>query len=237
MTRRFVFGLTALAAVPSLALSQDRLPTMPGYAQFSRMAPVIQQVNQQIASGRVSNVSWLADGSGVDYTIGGQGGKRYRFVFASKARSEIPFATPARQGSPMPEGDCCGSVDRGRQVEARLSPDRSKLAVYRDRNLYITAPGDCRAEHATAITTDGSVKDRIKYGTASWVYGEELEQTTAFWWSPDATKLAYYRFDESKIPDYYLQVGQIGLYDTLDIEAYPKAGYPNPVVDLFVYDV
>ena len=99
-------------------------------------------------------------------------------------------------------------IDRGRQAEAVLSPDKSKLAVNRDRNLYITAASDCRLAKALPITTDGSVKNRIKYGVASWVYGEELEQTTAFWWSPDGKKLAYYRFDESKIPDYYLQVGQ-----------------------------
>ena len=87
------------------------------------------------------------------------------------------------------------------------------------------------------MTTDGSAKTRIKYGTASWVYGEELEQSTAFWWSPDGKKLAYYRFDESSIPDYYLQIGQTGIYDTIDVEAYPKTGFPNPVVDVFVYDL
>ena len=78
---------------------------------------------------------------------------------------------------------------------------------------------------------------RIKYGTASWVYGEELGQRTAMWWSPDGTKLAYYRFDESKVPDFYLTPSLTQVQDTLDVEAYPKPGVPNPVVDLFVYDV
>ena len=89
----------------------------------------------------------------------------------------------------------------------------------------------------TQITTDGSEKDRIKYATASWVYGEELNQTTAMWWSPDSRKLAYYRFNEKDVPDYYLQVEQTKLYSRMDVEAYPKAGQPNPVVDLFVYDM
>ena len=74
-------------------------------------------------------------------------------------------------------------------------------------------------------------------GTASWVYGEELNQTTAIWWSPDGKKLAYYRFDEKLVPDYYLQLKQTQLYSEVDTEAYPKAGQPNPIVDLFVYDV
>ena len=81
------------------------------------------------------------------------------------------------------------------------------------------------------------MKDRIKYGSASWVYGEELGQNTAMWWSPDSTKLAFYRFDESKVPDYILQMDQTKLYTKADIEAYPKAGQPNPIADIFIYDV
>src|SRR5262249_38509446 len=46
-----------------------------------------------------------------------------------------------------------------------------------------------------------------------------------------------YRFDESKVPDYYLELDQTKLQSTVDVEAYPKPGVPNPVVDLFVYDV
>jgi dipeptidyl-peptidase-4 len=88
-----------------------------------------------------------------------------------------------------------------------------------------------------AITTDGSAERRIKYGTASWVYGEELDQVTAMWWSPRGDRIGYYRFDESGVPDYYLQLGQTGLQSVMDVEAYPKAGVPNPVVELFVYDL
>ncbi len=88
-----------------------------------------------------------------------------------------------------------------------------------------------------AVTTDGSEKDRIKYGTASWVYGEELSQTTAMWWSPDSSRIAYYRFDEKEVDVYNLQLDQTKLYSRIDAEAYPKSGRPNPIVDLFVYDV
>ncbi len=57
------------------------------------------------------------------------------------------------------------------------------------------------------------------------------------WWSPDSSKIAFYRFDESKVPDYILQMDQVKLYTKADIEAYPKAGQPNPVAELYVYDV
>ena len=80
-------------------------------------------------------------------------------------------------------------------------------------------------------------KLRIKNGSASWVYGEELDQNSAMWWSPDSKRVAYYRFDESGVPDYFLALGQTGLMTKIDAEPYPKAGAPNPVVDLFVYEV
>lgn len=123
---------------------------------------------------------------------------------------------------------------RGRQADCVVSPDGKLKAFYRARNLWI-ANVDGSGEHQ--ITTDGSVEGRIKNGTASWVYGEELGQTTAIWWSPDSTRVAYYRFDESQVKDFFLQMNQTAIQDTLDVEAYPKAGSPNPMADVFVYDV
>jgi dipeptidyl-peptidase-4 len=56
------------------------------------------------------------------------------------------------------------------------------------------------------------------------------------WWSPDSKKLAFYRFDETQAQEYYLALDQLKVQTTLDAERYPKAGAPNPVVDIFVYD-
>ena len=39
------------------------------------------------------------------------------------------------------------------------------------------------------------------------------------------------------MPDYHLQIDQTQIQSKDDVEAYPKAGAPNPVVELFVYDV
>jgi dipeptidyl-peptidase-4 len=114
------------------------------------------------------------------------------------------------------------------------SPDGKLKATTRDRNVYVSAAD---GKNEVAVTTDGGVQNRIKYGIASWVYGEELEVRDAMWWSPDSKRLAYYRFDESKVPDYYISMDEGKIQDRLDTEAYPKAGVPNPAVDLFIYDL
>ncbi|HJR60801.1 MAG TPA: DPP IV N-terminal domain-containing protein, partial [Vicinamibacterales bacterium] len=127
-----------------------------------------------------------------------------------------------------------GGPERGRQFESAESPDTKLRAVHRERNLYVI---DVATNAEVTVTTDGNARDRTKNGTGSWVYGEELAQRTAMWWSPDSRKLAYYRFDESKVPDYHLQLDQTKTQSRVDVEAYPKAGVDNPIVDLFVYDV
>jgi dipeptidyl-peptidase-4 len=209
-------------------------------------------------------VVWAPDAKGVDYSWNG---KRFHFDFAGTTPTEVAAeAAPAgaaatgrggrggrgtgrgggRPAAAAADGaavaaqvhDCKGDVvpapERGRQQPVTPSPDSKYLANYRDRNLYVCGSNG-GAE--VAVTTDGNEHDRIKYGTASWVYGEELAQRTAMWWNPGSTKLAYFRFDESKVPDFYITQDETKLQTKVDVEAYPKPGVPNPIVDLFVYDV
>lgn len=223
--------LATVVATTSPMLAQDRLKSMPGYEQYSRMAP---QMASALGGGSPfggrggSSVTWAADGKSVEFM---QSGKRLRYDLASKQTSDAPPAATQAGGG---RGRGGGAPERGRQFEFAVAPMGNHRAVHKDRNLWI---GDSTGANLVQITTDGSAQARIKYGTASWVYGEELGQITAMWWSPDGKKLAYYRFDEGKVPDYYLTTSLTKLQDSLDVEAYPKSGVPNPVVDLFVYDV
>jgi dipeptidyl-peptidase-4 len=229
--RRGLFlACTAAALLQVVPAAQDRLKAMPGYAQYQKMQPLLAGA---IRSGSLS-VSWSGDGKSLEYVWDG---RRFRYdVDARRAIETGQAGEPVGRGGRGARGGAQVAPERGRQFAFADSPDKLLRAEYREstRNLYLV---DLRSKVETALTTDGSREKRIKYGTASWVYGEELGQTSAMWWSPDGKKLAFYRFDESEVRDYYLQLDQTRIQSAVETEAYPKAGTSNPVVDLLIYDV
>ena len=223
MLARARFPLVALLLLPAAIPAQDRLRTMPGYERYAAMAPKLAST---IKSGAITP-QWAEDGGSFEFL---RDGKRFRYTVATKAVTEAgPTNGGAAMGARRPNAPA-----RGRQYTEAWTADSAMKAVYRDHNLFISAR-DGSGERQ--LTTDGSKERRIKYGTASWVYGEELDQVTAMWWSPSGTQLAYYRFDENPVKDYWLQMDQTAVQGSVMIEAYPKAGTQNPIVDLFVHDL
>ena len=120
--------------------------------------------------------------------------------------------------------------NNGKQRLTTLSPDGTKVAFVRDNNLYWM---DLETLEEHAITTDGKVNEVIN-GTTDWVYEEEFAITQGFQWSPDSKKIAYLRFDESKVKEYNMQMWG-ALYPEDYKYKYPKAGEDNSKVEMWVY--
>ncbi len=227
-----IWLLACLAGLaPASAPAQDRLKTLPGHERYQRVG---KQIATSVKLGALS-VSWQDNGAAFEFT---KDGKRVRYDIATRQIAPVKppedkgarDSRPRREERPRP----VERPDRGRQYTAAWSPDGQFRAFHRDHNLWLC---HTNGTNETAVTTDGSANTRVKYGSANWVYGEELYQTTAIWWSTNSRKLAFYRFDESMLRDYYMALDQTRIQSTLDVEPYMKCGTTNPVVDVLVYDL
>ncbi len=117
------------------------------------------------------------------------------------------------------------------EVGETFSPNDRMIGFVRNNNMYVF---DLATQRERRLTTDGSPK--ILNGRLDWVYQEELYgrgNFEAYWWSPDSTMLAYLRLDENPVHEFTV-VDHIPYRQNVEVTPYPKAGDPNPVVQLGV---
>lgn len=123
--------------------------------------------------------------------------------------------------------------DPDEETDARFSPDGRFVAFVRNFDLHVV---DVTDGTERALTTGG--RDDLRRGRADWVYFEEVfgRSWSAFWWSPDSSKIAFLEFDDA-------EVGALTMLDDtksprkVERNRYPRAGEPNPRVRLGVVGV
>jgi dipeptidyl-peptidase 4 len=115
--------------------------------------------------------------------------------------------------------------------DAKFSPDGKWISFSRDANLFAVnlASGETKT-----LTTGGS--EEILKGKLDWVYPEELDTRTAYWWSPDSSKIAYYEMDERPVTRYPIMDMSSPTGGT-EYTRYPQAGEANPIVRVGVVAV
>lgn len=123
-------------------------------------------------------------------------------------------------------------TDGEKQMYASFSSEANKVAYVQENNLFFK---DLSSDKITQITNDGK-KGTIINGASDWVYEEELVLVKAFKWSPDGSKIAFYKFDESEVKEWSLKYYD-NLYPTEERFKYPKAGEANSKVDIHIYDI
>lgn len=116
-------------------------------------------------------------------------------------------------------------------ADPKISPDGKFVSFVRDHNLWLVNIADGKEQ---AITRDGV--EEIRKGELDWVYPEELDIKTAYWWAPDSSAIAYLEMDERKVAQYPL-VDFASFDGKAEMERYPPAGGANPVVHVFVASV
>jgi len=113
-------------------------------------------------------------------------------------------------------------------TDPKISPDGRFVSFVRDHNVWIVNLGDGKER---PITQGGT--EEIRKGELDWVYPEELECKTGYWWAPDSSAIAYLEMDERKVSQYPL-VDFSSPSGEAELERYPAAGGANPVVRVLV---
>ncbi|KAI0021071.1 dipeptidyl peptidase IV N-terminal region-domain-containing protein [Xylariomycetidae sp. FL0641] len=127
---------------------------------------------------------------------------------------------------------------------AQWSPKSNAVSFTRGNDLYVRR---LESKKPVQVTTDGGPE--FFYGIPDWVYEEEVfSANSATWWSNNGDFMAFLRTNETLVPEYPIQFfierpsgetppeGEENYPEVQQLK-YPKAGAPNPFVDLLFYDM
>ncbi len=220
----------------AVCVGQQTLDQLPSY---QRMQKVNEEIQKLIVRPTIKDIEWSSDGKALLFE---RDGKRLRMELASY-QTEPTEERGAGQGTGtrqagMMEWDA--SVGRAEQRTVEKAPNGLWEAVYQDFNVVLRQTDEGKKanlneEAEIQVTRDGH--ERHRFGTCCWVYGEELYQSRAMWWSPDSQKLVFYEVNEEGMRDYFLTTGNTDNYTDILAVRYPIAGDANPKVSLWVYDL
>ncbi len=156
------------------------------------------------------------------YTLSKDGSK---VVVPLSGRLFVIDLAAARAGAPTVQEL---KSDAGFPIDPRLSPDGKLLACVRSGEIYIT---DLASAAERKLTSGAG--GPITHGLAEFVAQEEMDRFAGFWWSPDASRIAYQRTDTSPEETFYIA-------DPVHPETaptpwpYPRAGKANALVTLWL---
>ncbi|KAF1968993.1 putative dipeptidyl-aminopeptidase B [Bimuria novae-zelandiae CBS 107.79] len=162
--------------------------------------------------------------------------KNWRHSFTGKY---YIFDVATQKGEPLDPADPDGIIQL-----ASWAPQSDAVVFTRKNNMFLRK---LDSDKVIPITRDGGTE--LFYGVPDWVYEEEVfAGNSATWWSKDGKYIAFLRTNESTVPTFPVQYfvsrpsgtkpkpGEENYPEVRHIK-YPKAGAPNPIVDIQFYDV
>ncbi|KAG7094398.1 hypothetical protein E1B28_007998 [Marasmius oreades] len=128
---------------------------------------------------------------------------------------------------------------------ATWSPTGDSVAFVHDNDLYVLMQADAATEPVRITNTPVEAKSTYFNGVPDWVCEEEIfSAPSALWFSPTSTKLAFLSFNESAVDEYVFPIYNptensyvVNPYTKEVRMRYPKPGYANPIVNVYVVDL
>ncbi len=110
--------------------------------------------------------------------------------------------------------------------DPKFSPNGDMVSFVRDHGLWTLR---LKMGALPPIAVASAPNPAVLNGEVDWVYEEEMETHSNYFWSPDSKNLAYLQMNESQVPTY--PIGDwIPTHALIDPQHYPQPGDPNPDV-------
>ncbi|MDR3725303.1 MAG: alpha/beta fold hydrolase [Terracidiphilus sp.] len=119
-----------------------------------------------------------------------------------------------------------GSAGAASGGDPKFAPDGKSISFVREHGLTVI---DLRLPGTKPIPVAPSRDKTILNGEVDWVYSEELDVRSNYFWSPDSRTLAFLEMNEANVPVYPIE-DWIPTHATVDEQRYPQPGDPNPAV-------
>jgi len=186
-------------------------------ARLALLAPPVEKIKdereiERIIRYQVEPYQWAPDSKHLLFNSKGQ-----LWLYTLESGTAVQFAS-----APDPAGD------------PKFSPEGSRVAYLRSHNLYVRPISGKAEKQLTSEKDNEKDKDEnLLNGEVDWVYAEELDVRSNYFWSPDGKDIVFLQMNETKVPSYPIP-DWLPTHPTVDLEKYPKAGDPNPSVRLGV---
>ncbi len=116
--------------------------------------------------------------------------------------------------------------------DPKFSPDGKSISYIRDYSLMVM---QLRVPGTPTVAVAQSNNPELLNGKVDWIYNEELNTRSNYFWSPDSSRLAFLQMDETSVPRYPIE-DLLPTHASVYLEQYPQPGDANPDVRVGVVD-
>ena len=127
-------------------------------------------------------------------------------------------------------GIAVGRSGEGSGDDPKFSPNGEFISFIRNHGLAVVP---LRQSGTPTVSVAASPNPGIFNGEVDWVYAEELDTKSNYFWSPDSKNLAFLQMMEESVPEYPI-TDWIPVHASVEKQRYPQPGDLNPDVRIGV---
>jgi len=113
--------------------------------------------------------------------------------------------------------------------DPKFSPNGESISFIRNHGLAVVRLREAGTPMTMVAPAPTDPHAVVLNGEVDWVYEEELETRSNYFWSPDSKFLAYLQMNETEVPEYPI-TDWIPTHAKVEPQRYPQPGDPNPDV-------